>query len=54
MVTQLLDAGQDLVAVSRLAGHSQITTTARYDRRGERAARKASAALGLPYVPPAS
>lgn len=53
MVTQLLDAGQDLVAVSRLAGHSQVTTTARYDRRGERAARKASAALDLPYVPPA-
>ena len=46
----LLDAGADLVTAQKLMGHSNPSTTAGYDRRTEKAKRKAVAALSVPYT----
>jgi site-specific recombinase XerD len=51
-VNGLLDAGADLSTVQLLAGHTNITTTALYDRRPEHRKRAAVNLLTVPYSPP--
>jgi site-specific recombinase XerD len=46
-ITELISRGGDLFSVQGLAGHADVKTTARYDRRGEEAKRKTAALLDV-------
>lgn len=48
-VSQLLDAGVDLSLVRGLAGHAQVQTTMRYDRRDQVSLAHAAARLRVPF-----
>lgn len=49
-VSNLLDNGQDLSTVSKMAGHANVQTTMRYDRRSDDAKRKAALTLQIPMA----
>jgi len=47
-ITKLIDDGEDLFTVARLAGHKDIQTTMKYDKRGDRAKKAAAERFKVP------
>lgn len=48
-VSDMLDAGVNISTVAAMAGHASVSTTQRYDRKGNEAKKKATKALPLTY-----
>ncbi|MCA1567260.1 MAG: tyrosine-type recombinase/integrase [Acidobacteria bacterium] len=52
LVSQMLDAGADIETVRDICGHTDVSTTARYKRGGERAKKRVIGMLNLPWPRP--
>lgn len=50
LISDLIDAGVDLVIISRLVGHNNVSTTAGYDRRPDARIRSALSNIHMPYT----
>lgn len=48
MISEMLDRGVDVVTVADIAGHEDLNTTRRYDRRGEKRKQDAAKTLDTP------
>lgn len=49
-ISTLLDRGADLATVQSLAGHASVSTTTRYDRRGNETKRRTVQLLAVPAL----
>ena len=47
-IGELLNAGEDIVTAQKLAGHASVSTTAKYDRRGDEVRRRAAGKIQVP------
>ena len=50
LISSLLDVREDVLTTQQLADHADVATTARYDRRGEGAKRRAVQSLVIPCL----
>jgi integrase/recombinase XerC len=49
LISTMLDRGVDIVTVSKIVGHADVKTTARYDRRAEETKSKAAETIHYPF-----
>lgn len=50
IIGDMLDNGEDISTVARVVGHSDVSTTARYDRRPEERKKQAAIRIDVPYI----